>query len=334
MTHNSVLEAVGNTPIVRLNRVTAGVKAQVYAKLEFANPGGSLKDRIGWWLIEDGENRGLLKPGGVVIEATGGNTGVGLAMAAAVKGYQCVFVVPDKVSEEKQKTLRAFGARVIVTPTGLLPDDPRSNYSVARRLAAETPNAIYIDQYNNPANLDHHYRCTGPEILKQMPDIDAFVAGIGTGGTVMGVGKFLKEQKPGVEIIAVDPVGSIIHDRFKYGEPRSPGKDYLVEGIGKQWLPGIFDFALIDDVIQVDDKESFLMTREILVSEGIFAGASSGSAVVGALRWISGQGDRLDGKKVLVIFVDSGYRYISKVYDDDWMRKKGFLEPDTGSVDR
>jgi cystathionine beta-synthase len=334
MIHNSVLEAIGDTPIVRLNKVAAGVKAHVYAKLEFANPGGSLKDRVGWWLIADAEHRGLLKPGGVVIEATGGNTGVGLAMAAAVKGYQCIFVVPEKVSDEKQKTLRAFGARVIVTPTGLLPDDPRSNYAVARRLADETPNAIYIDQYNNPANLDHHYRYTGPEILRQMPDIDALVAGIGTGGTVMGVGKFLKEHKPGVDIIAVDPIGSVIHDTFKYGESRSPSKSYLVEGIGKQWLPGIFDFKLIDDVVQVNDKESFLMTRKILTDEGIFAGASSGSAVVGALRWIADQGDRLDGKKVLVIFVDSGYRYISKVYDDDWMRKKGFLDADTGSVDR
>ena len=332
MIHNTVLEAIGNTPIVRLNKVAAGVKANVFAKLEFANPGGSVKDRVGWWLIEDAERRGRLKPGGVVIEATGGNTGVGLAMAAAVKGYQCIFVVPAKVSEEKQKTLRAFGARVVVTPTGLLPGDPGSNYAVAKRMAEETPNAVYIDQYNNPANLDHHYRKTGPEILRQMPEIDVFVAGIGTGGTVMGVGKCLKEQKPGVEVVAVDPVGSVIHDTFKYGESKSRSSSYMVEGIGKQWLPGIFDFKLIDDIVQVDDKESFLMTRRILTDEGIFAGASSGSAVVGALRWITAQGDRLDGKNVLVIFVDSGYRYISKVYDDDWMRKKGFLDADAASA--
>lgn len=326
MIHNTVLEAIGDTPIVRLNRVAAGAKANLYAKLEFANPSGSLKDRVGWWLIEDAEKRGRLKPGGVVIEATGGNTGVGLAMAAAVKGYRCIFVVPAKVSEEKQKTLRAFGAQVVVTPNGLLPDDPGSSYAVARRLAEKTPNAVYIDQYNNPANLDHHYRRTGPEILRQMPEIDAFVAGIGTGGTVMGVGKFLKEHKPGVDVIAVDPVGSIIHDTFKYGESKSRSSGYLVEGIGKQWLPGIFDFTLIDDIVQVDDKEAFLMTRKIVTDEGIFAGASSGSALVGALRWIDGQGGRLDGKNVLVIFVDSGYRYITKAYDDDWMRKNGFLD--------
>lgn len=323
---NNVLEAIGNTPIVRLNRVTAGVKAEVYAKLELTNPGGSIKDRIGWWLIEDAERRGVLKPGGVVIEGTGGNTGVGLAMAAAVKGYKCIFTLPDKMAEVKIKTLRAFGAEVIVTPTAVEPSDPRSYYSVARRLAKEIPNSWYIDQYNNLANREHHYRYTGPEILRQMPDIDVLVAGIGTGGTVVGIGKFLKENRPGVQVIAVDPVGSIVYETYKYGEARTPPHTYQIEGIGKDFIPANFDFNQLDDVVQVSDREAFLMTRKVLTTEGIYAGISSGSAVVGALRWMESQGDRVDGKKVLIIFPDSGSRYISKVYDDDWMRNAGFLD--------
>jgi cystathionine beta-synthase len=323
---NSVLEAIGNTPIVRLNKVTAGVKADVYAKLEFTNPGGSIKDRIGWWMIEDAEKRGLLKPGGVVIEGTGGNTGIGLAMAAAVKGYQCIFTLPDKMSEVKIKMLRAFGAQVIVTPTAVEPADSRSYYSVAKRLAKEIPNSLYIDQYNNLANREHHYRYTGPEILRQMPDIDVLIAGIGTGGTVVGIGKFLKENKPSVQIIAVDPVGSIVYETFKCGEAKSPARQYQIEGIGKDFIPANYDFDQLDDIVQVSDKEAFLMTRKILTSEGIYAGVSSGSAVVGALRWMCAQGDRLDGKQVLIIFPDSGSRYISKVYDDDWMRGAGFLD--------
>jgi cystathionine beta-synthase len=322
---DSVLEAIGNTPIVRLNKVTSAVTAQVYAKLEFTNPGGSIKDRIGWWLIEDAEKRGLLKPGGVVIESTGGNTGVGLAMAAVVKGYKCIFTLPDKMSEIKIRTLRAFGAEVIVTPT-VGPDDPRNYYLVAKRLANEIPNSLHIDQYNNLANREYHYRYTGPEILRQMPDIDILVAGIGTGGTVIGVGKFLKENKPGVQILAVDPVGSIVYDTFKYGKAKSPPRPYQIEGIGKDFIPANYDFDQLDDIVQVSDKEAFLMTRQILTSEGIFAGISAGSAVVGALRWMCGQGDRIRGKKVLIIFPDSGSRYISKVYDDEWMRAAGFLD--------
>ena len=329
MVHNSVLEAIGNTPIVRLNRVAASVEAEVFAKLEFTNPGGSIKDRIGWWLIEDAEKRGLLKTGGVVIEGTGGNTGIGLAMAAAVKGYQCIFTLPDKMSEVKIHTLRAFGAKVIVTPTAVAPEDPRSYYSVAKRLAKEIPNSVYIDQYNNLANREYHYLYTGPEILRQMPDIDVLVAGIGTGGTVIGVGKFLKENSPSVQIIAVDPVGSIVYETYKYGKAKSPAQQYKIEGIGKDFIPANYDFGQLDDIVQVNDKEAFLMTREILRQEGIYAGISSGSAVVGALRWMYGQGRRIAGKKVVIIFPDSGSRYISKVYDDEWMRAAGFLdEPD------
>ena len=332
MVFDSIIDAIGNTPIVRLNKVASGTKANVFAKLEFTNPGGSIKDRIGWYMIEDAEKRGLLKPGGTIVEGTSGNTGVGLAIAAAVKGYQCIFIMPDKMSEEKIKNLRAFGARVIITPTAVEPDDPRSYYSVSKRMAKETPNSLYIDQYNNLANRQYHYEHTGPEILQQMPDIDVFVAGIGTGGTITGTGKYLKENKPGVEILAVDPIGSIVYDTFKYGAPKSPAEMYLIEGIGEDFIPGNYDFEQIDDMVQVEDKESFLMTRQLLTSEGIYSGVSSGSAFVGTMRWLEQQGERMDGKNVLIIFPDSGNRYVSRVYDDDWMREAGFLESKAGNV--
>ena len=332
MVFDSIIDAIGNTPIVRLNKVASGTKANVFAKLEFTNPGGSIKDRIGWYMIEDAEKRGTLKPGGTIVEGTSGNTGVGLAIAAAIKGYQCIFIMPDKMSEEKIKNLRAFGARVIITPTAVEPDDPRSYYSVSKRMAKETPNSLYIDQYNNLSNRQYHYEHTGPEILQQMPDIDVFVAGIGTGGTITGTGKYLKENKPGVEILAVDPIGSIVYDTFKYGAPKSPAEMYLIEGIGEDFIPGNYDFEQIDDMVQVEDKESFLMTRQLLTSEGIYSGVSSGSAFVGTMRWLEQQGERMDGKNVLIIFPDSGDRYVSKVYDDDWMREAGFLESKAGNV--
>ena len=332
MIHQNILGAIGHTPIVKLNRVTQGVDAEVYVKLEFMNPGGSIKDRIGYWLIEDAEKCGRLKPGGTIIEGTSGNTGVGLAIAAAIKGYKCIFVLPDKMSEEKIKNLRAFGAKVVVTPTAVEPEDPKSYYSVSRRLAKDTPNSIYIDQYNNLANRDCHYKITGPEILEQFPDIDVFITGIGTGGTVCGIGRFFKEVKPEVEIVAVDPVGSIVFDKFKSGDD-VPALTYKIEGIGEDFIPDNYDFSVIDDMVQVEDKESFLMTRDLLVKEGIYSGVSSGSAVVGAIKWIKAQGDRLKGKNILVILPDSGNRYLSKVYDDAWMREAGFLdEPSLGTV--
>ena len=332
MIHQNILGAIGHTPIVKLNRVTQGVEAEVYVKLEFMNPGGSIKDRIGYWLIEDAEKCGRLKPGGTIIEGTSVNTGVGLAIAAAIKGYKCIFVLPDKMSEEKIKNLRAFGAKVVVTPTAVEPEDPKSYYSVSRRLAKDTPNSIYIDQYNNLANRDCHYKITGPEILEQFPDIDVFITGIGTGGTVCGIGRFFKEVKPEVEIVAVDPVGSIVFDKFKSGDD-VPALTYKIEGIGEDFIPDNYDFSVIDDMVQVEDKESFLMTRDLLVKEGIYSGVSSGSAVVGAIKWIKAQGDRLKGKNILVILPDSGNRYLSKVYDDAWMREAGFLdEPSLGTV--
>jgi cystathionine beta-synthase len=236
------------------------------------------------------------------------------------------------MSEEKIKNLRAFGAKVIVTPTAVEPEDPKSYYSVSKRLAADTPNSIYIDQYNNLANRDCHYQITGPEILEQFPEIDVLIAGIGTGGTICGNGLFFKENKPGVEIVAVDPVGSIVYDKFKTGTD-VPAQNYTIEGIGEDFIPDNYDFSVIDDMVQVEDKESFLMTRELLVKEGIYSGVSSGSAVVGAIRWIKEQGIRMKGKKVLIILPDSGNRYLSKVYDDAWMREAGFLEePSLGTV--
>ncbi len=331
MIYDNILGAIGNTPIVKLNRVARG-PAEVFAKLEFMNPGGSIKDRIGYYLIEDAERRGLLLPGGTIIEGTSGNTGVGLAIAAAIKGYKCIFVLPDKMSEEKIKNLRAFGARVVVTPTAVEPEDPKSYYSVSRRLATDTPNSFYIDQYNNLANRECHYQITGPEILRQFPDIDVLIAGIGTGGTVCGNGRYLKEQKPGIEIVAVDPVGSIVYEKFKTGGD-VPALTYKIEGIGEDFIPRNYDFSVIDDMVQVDDKESFLMTRLLLTQEGIYSGVSSGSVVVGANRWIAAQGTRMRGKKILVILPDSGNRYLSKVYDDSWMREAGFLdEPSLGTV--
>lgn len=333
MIFDNVIQTIGRTPIVKLNRVACDSPAQVYAKLEFMNPGGSIKDRIGYWLIEDAEKRGALKPGGTIIEGTSGNTGVGLAIAAAIKGYQCIFVLPDKMSDEKIKNLRAFGAKVIVTPTAVEPEDPRSYYSVSRRLAKETPNSLYVDQYNNLANRDCHYRTTGPEILEQFPDIDVFIAGIGTGGTICGVGKYLKEHKPDTEVVAVDPIGSIVYDYFKTGK-MIPAATYKLEGIGEDFIPKNYDFSVISDMVQVEDKECFQMTRNLLVKEGIYSGVSSGAAVQGALKWIEAQGDRLRGKKVLVILPDSGNRYLSKVYDDDWMREAGFMESTSlGTVD-
>ena len=329
----NVLKVIGNTPIVRLNRVSQGCPANLYVKLEFMNPGGSIKDRIGWYMIEDAEKKGQLKPGGTIVEGTSGNTGVGLAIAAAIKGYKCVFVLPDKMSVEKIRNLRAFGAKVVVTPTAVEPDDPRSYYQVSRRLARETENAIYINQYDNLSNREAHYKGLGPEIFKQMPEIDAFIAGIGTGGTICGVGKFLKEKKKDVKIVAVDPVGSIVTEFFQTGCAKTLPKTYKIEGIGEDFIPKNYDLTLIDDMIQVEDKESFLMTRDLLTKEGLYTGVSSGSAVVGAIKWIKSQGEKMRGKNVLIILPDSGNRYLSKVYNDDWMREAGFLEgPSLGVV--
>jgi cystathionine beta-synthase len=323
----NIIAAIGNTPLVRLNHVTRGIKATVLAKLEFLNPGGSIKDRIGIEMIEAAEREGKLRPGGTIVEATSGNTGVGLAIAAAVKGYRCIFVMPDKMSDEKVRLLRAYGARVIVTPTAVEPDDPRSYYSVSKRMVEETPNSILAGQYWNPANPAAHYKTTGPEIWQQTGGhVDYLVCGMGTGGTITGTGKYLKEQNPDIKIIGVDPVGSLLYDTFKAGGKPPAGafpKVYKIEGIGEDFLPTSLDFQYVDDVVQVGDKESFLMTRRLVREEGLFCGGSSGTATVGTLliaRQLPAD------KTVVVILPDSGSRYLSKIFNDDWMRENRFLE--------
>ncbi len=320
---NNVLEAIGNTPLVRLNRVMDGVHGELYAKCEFMNPGGSVKDRIGRSMVEAAERSGKLKPGGTIIEATSGNTGVGLALAAAIKGYKTILVMPDKMSEEKRQNLRAVGAKVVITPTAVDHDSPESYYSVASRLEREIPNSFFIDQYSNRANVDEHYTRTGPEIWAQTGgDFDAIVIGMGTCGTISGVGKFLKEKKPSIRVVGVDPVGSLLkglHDTGTHGEAGS----YVVEGIGKDLLPEICDMKVIDEVVATEDRESFLMTRRMLAEEGLFAGGSCGAAVVGALKYLK---SRPKPERVLVILPDSGNRYLSKVYSDRWMIDMGYYE--------
>jgi cystathionine beta-synthase len=320
-----VESAVGNTPLVRLNHVTEGVKPALYAKLEMMNPGGSVKDRIGTSIIDAYESSGELKPGGTVVEATSGNTGVGLAMICAMRGYQAVFVLPDKMSQEKIDMLRAFGARVVVTPTAVEPDDPRSYYSVAKRIVAETPNAILANQYYNPANPQSHYETTAPEIWDQTDGkVTDVVVGMGTGGTITGLARYFRDQNLGVKMVGVDPEGSILFDAWKQGGDVTglEAEAYLVEGIGEDFIPGTLDLSLVDEVVQVSDSESFHWARRIVREEGIFCGGSSGSALAGALKYAEELGD---DHLVVVIFPDSGSRYLSKIFDDHWMREHAML---------
>lgn len=322
----NILQTVGNTPLIRLNNVVPKhFTGTLWAKCEFFNPGGSVKDRIGISIIEEAERRGDIQPGGTIVEATSGNTGMGLALAAAVKGYSCVFVLPDKMSTEKIKTLRAFGARVVVTPAAVSPEDPRSHYSVAKRIAEQTPNSLYANQYHNLDNRKAHVATTGPELWEQTEQkIDAFLAGMGTGGTVTGTGMFLKSKNPKIKIAGVDPVGSILYDFFKTGQIVEP-HPYKVEGIGEDMFPENLDFHVLDDIVQVTDKETFAMTRRLLNEEGLFVGPSAGTAVAAAIKYMA-QYPQL--KNIVVLLPDSGSRYLSKVYDDDWMQEHGFLEQD------
>lgn len=324
---DSVLDLVGGTPVVKLNSYSKAGDHQFYAKLEFLNPGGSVKDRIGLALIEDAEDRGLLKPGGTIVEATSGNTGVGLAIAAAVKGYRCIFVMPDKMSQEKVSALQAFGAQVVITPSGLEPEDPRSHYSVARTLA-KRPNHHLTEQYDNLANRRVHERTTGPEVLEQLPEINVFVGGMGTGGTLCGTGAYLKKKNPNIKVVCADPRGSIIYEQFKFGETRTPPAPYLVEGIGEDFLPKNFDFKVIDDVIVVEDKETCLNTRNLLHKEGLYVGMSSGAALQAALQWANANPVSLMQKPqhILVLFPDSGDRYMSKVWNDTWMENQKIIQ--------
>lgn len=323
--HNNILGTMGNTPLVRLNRVGRGLRCQLIAKVEYFNPGGSVKDRIGITIIEDAERNGQLKPGGTVVEATSGNTGVGLAIAAVLKGYKAIFVMPDKMSEEKIRVLRAYGAKVIVTPTNVEPDDPRSYYKVSEQIVKDTPNSILANQYHNPINPQTHVETTGPEIWQQTAGtVDVFVCGMGTGGTITGVGRYLKSVNPKVQIVGVDPIGSILHDYFYTGK-MVEAESYKTEGIGEDFIPSNYDFDVIDDMVRVSDKESLLMARRLVREEGIFAGGSSGSAVAGAIRYCS-ERDLGPDKRVVILLPDSGSRYLSKVFDDNWMRENRFLE--------
>jgi cystathionine beta-synthase len=323
----NILEAIGNTPLVKLQRVGADVAADIYVKCEFMNPGGSMKDRMTFHLVEQAEKRGDIKPGGTIVEATSGNTGAGLAMISAVRGYRCVFVMPDKMSQEKIGALRAWGARVVVCPTAVEPEDPRSYYSVAKRIADETPNCFYSNQYHNQDNPGGHYRFTGPEIWEDTGgEIDVFVAGLGTGGTLGGVGRFLKEKKPEVQLVGVDPIGSLYYDYIKTQRVTKPFT-YKVEGIGEDFFPSTFDPRMIDDVVRVDDKECFTTTRDLVRMEGLYCGGSSGAAVAGAVRYARKTGRK---QNIVVLLPDGAAKYLSKIFNDEWMREHGMLDEHSG----
>ncbi|GMR10597.1 MAG: cystathionine beta-synthase [Anaerolineae bacterium] len=326
--HEDILGTIGNTPLVKLSRVTRGFPCQVFAKLEFFNPGGSVKDRIALPILEAYEQAGELIPGGTVVEATSGNTGVALAIACALKGYQAIFVMPDKMSHEKIQLLRAFGARVVITPTAVAPDDPRSYYCVAERIVEKTPNAVLADQYHNPANPESHRLTTGPEIWEQTAGkVTDVVVGMGTGGTISGIGQYMRQNAHEVRIIGVDPKGSLLYDVWKAGGALEglEATTYKIEGIGEDFVPTTLDLSLVDLVVQVDDDEAFRWTRRLVREEGIFCGGSSGAAMAGAIKAAEGLGPE---RLMVVVFPDSGDRYLSKVFSDDWMREHGFLELD------
>lgn len=321
--HDNILSAIGHTPLVKLQRLVGPNDATVLVKCEFMNPGASIKDRMALYIIEKAEREGKLKPGGTIVENTSGNTGMGVALAAAVKGYKCIFTMPDKMSLEKINRLKAFGAQVVVTPTNVPAEDPRSYYETAKRLHRETPGAFMLNQYHNPDNIEAHYKITGPELYEQTEGrIDYFVSGLGTGGTMSGAGKYLKEKIPGLKNVGVDPEGSVYEGYFKTGKLSEPHV-YKVEGIGEDMLCGAMDFKVVDDVRQVDDRQSFVAARRLAREEGIFAGGSAGAAVHVAVQLAKEVGK---GKTIVVILPDTGMSYISKFHSDEWMRDNGFME--------
>jgi len=321
----NILETIGNTPLVRLNTITEEVDALVLAKIESFNPGNSVKDRMALKMIEDAEHQGLIKPGGTIVEGTSGNTGMGLALAAIVKGYQLICVSTDKQSKEKFDVLRAVGAEVVICPTNVAPDDPRSYYSTSKRIAAETPNSWYVNQYDNPSNTQAHYETTGPEIWEQTQGkITHFVVGVGTGGTISGVGKFLKEKNSKIKIWGIDTYGSVFKKYHETGvfDPAEV-YPYTTEGIGEDILPENVDFSVIDQFEKVTDKDAALYTRRLARTEGIFAGNSCGAAIKGLLQL---KENFTKEDVVVVLLHDSGSRYIGKIYNDEWMKSKGFLK--------
>jgi len=318
----NIIQAIGNTPIIRISNIDKDITSEIYVKLEYMNPGGSTKDRIGVYMLDQANKKGELKPGGTIIEATSGNTGVGLALWSAIHGFKCIFVLADKQSKEKIDNLRAFGAKVVVCPTNVEPEDPRSYYSVADRLAKSIPNSYYVNQYNNHENRNTHYNWTAPEMFEQTNgDFDVFMAAVGTGGTISGCGRYFKEKMPNVKIVGVDCEGSIIAHFAKTGE-MSEAKSYVLEGVGEDFIPDNYDFDNIDDFVTVGDRESFLMTRRLLKEEGVYAGGSAGAAIVGALRYAK---TLSEPKKILVLLHDSGNRYSSKIFNDEWMAQNGYL---------
>lgn len=329
MFYNNILEVIGNTPLVKINKLNPNTRVLMLAKLEFMNPGGSIKDRIGKYMIDRAEKEGKLKKGGTIIEPTSGNTGVGLAMVAAIAGYKQIYVMPDKMSEEKRNLLRAYGARVVITPTAVSPQDIRSYYNVSEKLTKETYGSFKPDQYSNKSNPQAHFETTGPEIWNQTEGkVTHVVVGMGTGGTISGIGKYLKKKNPKIKMIGVDPIGSVYLEYFKTKKIPKIFKTYKVEGVGEDFLPSTMDFSVVDNVIAINDKESFTIARRLAREEGILAGGSSGMALAGA---------RIAAKKlkkglIVVILPDSGKNYLTKFYNDDWMRDFGFFEDPNQSI--